>query len=136
MKFLIVFLLMFSTFSAECVNSSLKKAGFGFANKKTFSQIEINVNKWILESSEDFVLDYESELFSSIYNDFVSITSIDNLQTSEDEMDGDVIFIRALSSGKLLEIRWFQNGLKSVAFDKDYQKCPTAIVPTSSNKLF
>lgn len=135
MKFLLIFLLMSSTFSAECVNSSLKKVGFGFANKKVFSQIELNVNKWMLDNEEDFVLDEEYEVFSSIYDGLVSITSIDNVQTSEDEMDGDVVFIRSLSSGKLLEIRWFQNGLKSVAFDRDYQKCPTAIVPEFVNKL-
>ena len=136
MKFMLIFLFMFSTYSSECVNSSLKKIGFGFANKKEFSVIEANVMKWIEVNEEEFILDYESKMYSSIYKDFVKVTVLDNLQTPQNEMYGDVVFIRALDSGNLLEIRWFQNGLKIVAFDKSLQSCPTAVVPMADNALF
>ncbi|PIK13586.1 hypothetical protein [Halobacteriovorax sp. JY17] len=136
MKFILVFLFIFSTHSAECVSSSLKKIGFGFASKKEFSVIENNVKKWVQDNEQDFILDYESRMFSSVYGKFVLVTSLDNIQTSEDEMFGDVVFIRDLNSGKILEIRWFQHGLKLVAFDRKMQSCPTAVVPLAENTLF
>ncbi|WP_044557279.1 hypothetical protein [Halobacteriovorax marinus] len=136
MKILITFFIVFSTYSMECVSHSLKEIGFSFATKKEFSVIESDLDKWIKENQDDFILDYQSRMFSSVHKKFVSVLSLDNIQTSEEEMFGDLILIRDLASGDLLEARWYKYGLKIIAFDRKKANCPVAVVPIAVNTLF
>lgn len=135
MKILISFLFVMSTWSNECLDAEFIAKGFKFSNKKSFSTISKNINKWMNSSENDFVLDYESPMYSSSYQGYVTVTSYDNLVTDRDEMFGDVVFLRDRFTDKLIEVRWYQNGMKLIAFDRELQACPAPVVPIVENAL-
>ncbi|EQC45613.1 hypothetical protein [Bacteriovorax sp. Seq25_V] len=135
MKILISFLFVMSAWSSECVNADFIAKGFKFANKKSFSTISKNITKWMNSAENEFVLDYQSPMYSSSYKGFVTVTSYDNLSTERDEMFGDVVFLRDRFTDKLVEVRWYQNGMKLIAFDRELQECPAPVVPVAENAL-
>ncbi len=136
MKILISFLFVMSAWSGECVNAELVAKGFKFSNKKSFSTISKNINKWFNNSNNEFEADYESPMYSTSYKGYVTVTAFDNLVTPQDEMYGDIVFIKDRFSNELIEVRWYQNSMKLIAFNKELQSCPTEVVPLVENALF
>lgn len=136
LRLVIILSLFFSinTWSQCSSNNALKAKGFkihtsGF--QKYFNKVE----KWLDKNKEQFIDDLSGTIYSSNAKQMVTIVSFDYLLTPQPEMFGDVVFMETFNGKKPIEVRWYDNGRKHLAYDNQLQECATNTIPYAVNAL-
>lgn len=132
-----MFAIFFTTSAlATCKSDmSLKAAGFN-VQTRNFKKIMLEKEEWFLKNNHLFELDTKGTIYSSVVSQMVTVTSHDNIETPRETMFGDVVFFELFSDKQMIEIRWFENGKKHVAYDPKVQPCATNTIPVAVNSLF
>lgn len=121
---------------ANCsTDASLKARGFK-VHTRNFQKYQNLVESWFLQNEERFVDDLSGTIYSSVASQMIVIKSFDLLDTPQPVMFGDVVFMRSFLGDKAIEVRWFENGQKNVAYDRTFQECATNTIPIAINSLF
>jgi hypothetical protein len=80
--------------------------------------------------------DLDDVIFSSSANAMVHVQSFDALDTPRDLMWGDLVIMRDWRTGENVEVRWYDDNGKHVAYNRAYQACATNVLPMAYNTLF
>ena len=135
MKTLILIIFLFSIQGLAqqiCDNQALTDSGWSQHPTEEFSSIAAKLE--LETKNPGWVGDMETVFFSGSLEKFVSFKSLDNLATPDMEMFGDVAYYSDNESEALLEIRWYENGLKHFVLRKDIP-CTLDSIPLAENAL-
>ncbi len=116
-------------------NNALKTSGFKVYTHNFKSYYAKAINYY--HSHPDlFENDLDDVIFSRSANTLVHVQSYDALNTPKEIMWGDLVVMRDWRTGEKIEVRWFDNKGKHVAYNKSYQLCATSVIPMAFNSLF
>lgn len=136
LRSILIFGLLFSvnTWSQCSSDIALKAQGFKVHTKnfqKYFSQAE----KWLEQDQEQFIDDLSGTIYSSVASQMVTIHSFDYLLSPQSVMFGDIVFMETFYGKTPVEVRWFENGQKHLAYNSQVQNCATNTIPYAVNAL-
>ena len=134
--FALLITLMFSfAVMANCQSDqNLEKAGFSVYSSNFSAYLKDAEN--FFNSGEEFVPDLDGTIFSSVANAMDRVQGHDSMATPRGTMYGDIVFLSSFRSDKIIEVRWYEDGQKKVAYDSTFQPCATNVVPMAINALF
>ena len=124
-----------SAMSACTSNEALKLDGFK-VYRTGFNAHFDNALDFYNSNRDGFEDDLDDVIFSSSANAMVHVQSYDALVTPRDVMWGDLVIMRDWRTGENVEVRWYDDNGKHLAYNRDYQKCATNVVPMAYNTLF
>lgn len=137
MKVLIALFISITTLAGTaCPNRELEKEGFNIHPGRTFKKDVKFLETWIKLDAHQFILDVSARYYSTQYNGYVKMVSLDFIPTRQSEMFGDVVFIKDLESGETLEVRWYDNKSKHISYNRKRQSCASSLIPMVDNALF
>ena len=121
--------------SACSSNEALKSSGFEIYTSGFDAHFQKALDYY--NSNPDlFVDDMDDVIFSSVANAMVHVQSFDALNTPQDVMWGDLVVMRDWKTGENVEVRWFDDNGKHVAYNTAYQGCATNLIPMAYNSLY
>lgn len=121
--------------SACSSDKALKSAGFT-VYKSGFDAHFQKALEHYNSNPELFVDDMDDVIFSSVANEMVRVQSFDALNTPQDVMWGDLVVMHDWKTGEKVEVRWFDDNGKHVAYNTAYQGCATRLIPMAYNSLY
>lgn len=115
-------------------NTALKAQGFKI-HTRNFQKYFNKAEKWLNQNKEQFRDDLSGTIYSSVASQMVVIESFDYLLTPQTEMFGDVVFMETFRGKEPVEVRWYENGKKNLAYNTKIQNCATNTIPFAINAL-
>lgn len=133
---LVVSLFASAQAKASCSsNEALKSIGFEVYTSGFNSHFEDALDFY--NSNPDlFEDDLDDVIFSSSANALVHVQTYDALDTPRDLMWGDLVVMRDWRTGEKVEVRWYDENGKHIAYNRSYQGCATNVIPMAVNTLF
>lgn len=116
-------------------NEALKSNGFE-VHKTGFNTYFEDALDYYDSNPDLFEDDLDDVIFSSSANALVHVQSFDALDTPRELMWGDLVVMRDWRTGEKVEVRWYDENGKHVAYNRSYQGCATNVVPMAFNTLF
>lgn len=125
------------TFAQDCAsNRFFESEGWNTHKSDEFKKTTDSLGQYI-ERNKDFLRpDMESVFYSEELEGLVHFQSYDDIRTPDLEMFGDIVLLHVVSTGELVEARWYSNKIKNLIHNTTVQKCAADLIPYADNTLF
>jgi hypothetical protein len=137
---LVAFLFSASTFASCSFSTVLSQDGWKVHSAKQFNRLsqEVLAN---IEGGIDSGL-IIPDMKGTFYNRngvdeelHIKVQSWDDLTTPQSEMFGDIAVMTEAFSGTVVEVRWYEAGVKNVVFDLNWVTCMVHTIPYAINSI-
>ena len=146
MKLIIALMLIFSTqisMAKNCqTDASYSKQEWKITYPNNFNSIYKDLQRDLSQGimNKEITKDLDGTIVTSqgyLNRIYMHTRSWDTLSTPQKEMFGDIaIFTNRLNEDEILEIRWFENGVKHIAVNSKYLECVSISAPFPENTIF
>ncbi|MCB0341437.1 MAG: hypothetical protein H6626_13860 [Pseudobdellovibrionaceae bacterium] len=117
-------------------NQALLSLGWYVHEAENFSQLAQQQTDLMSHQRNLYRPDTEGVVYSSSAHRLVRLESYDKITTAAGEMYGDLLFIMVPETRELIEIRWYEDGLRHTAYSREFQNCASNMIPDQPNALF
>lgn len=134
-----ILILVFSrlTYAGDCAtNRFFEGEGWNTHQSDDFKKTTESLRQYIEGNATYLRPDQESIFYSEELDHLIHFQSYDDIRTPDLEMFGDVVLLNDLSTGELIEARWYSNKVKNLIHNQTKEKCAANLIPYADNTLF
>ncbi|MBT4762517.1 MAG: hypothetical protein HOO06_12525 [Bdellovibrionaceae bacterium] len=120
----------------NCPDNALLNLNWSVEKRESVTDLAYELERQVDVHPKNFKEKKVFKMYSSIAKRWVELTSVDSIVTPENEMMGDILWIRDLETKEAAEVRWYAHGKIFVIYNSSFQSCATNLVPYVDNSLY